>query len=325
MPHTRRTLLVRYGRLVSGPDVEQRNGVLDLAIVTGPHRSGTTFLASVLAAADRTVLVGVEPLNVTWGLRGIDQWYPEIRTGDPVDALVQRLRAGRRVGWKAPGDRLPDRLRAARRGRDRNRRLARALRHGTTVVLKDPFLSLSLEYATGLTSRPVIAALRHPAAWSMSLQRVRWHPGGLLASVADRPQLVPVAEALGLPDADWHAVPMFEASAWAWALLVGAIVRQAESLGDDVVVLPLERFEDDPVETGMALIRSLGLEPGSDTRDSIASLTLATTAIPSDTTTHVLQRDTRASLGAWRTALPGDVQDAVWRIAEPIAAQFYER
>ena len=303
---------------------ESQRSALDLVIVTGPHRSGTTFLGSVLAAADRTATVGVEPLNVTWGMRGVDEWYPEIRPGDHIDALMQRLRTGRRVGWNTPGDGGLDRVRAARRGWARNRRLATALKQDLVVVLKDPFLSLSLEYAVGSTSRPVTVAIRHPGAWSTSLQRVGWHPGGLLDTARDRPQLAPVAEAMGMPARNWGDASLLEASAWAWTLLVGAILRQTEALGRSVVVLPLERFEREPVETGLSLIREVGLEPGPDTRASIEALTLGTTTIPADTTTHVLQRDTRASLGAWRTVVSREERDAIWRIAGPVASRFYE-
>lgn len=297
---------------------------LDLAIVTGPHRSGTTFLGAILAAAERTVSLGVEPLNVTWGLRGVDEWYPEIVAGDRTDRMVRRLCHGERVRWRTPGDRPIDRLGAYRRGRARNRRLATARRKGDVVVLKDPFLSLSLEYAAGLTSRPVVAAVRHPAAWSLSLQRVAWHPGELLSSVPSKRTLRPVAERVGLPERDWHEAPLFEAAAWTWTLLVGAVLDQSDALGGAIEVLPLERFEEEPVEAAHSLIGDLGLEWGPTTQSAIEELTLGATTIPSDSTTHVLQRDTRASLGAWRSVIASGDRSMIWRIAAPVASRFYE-
>ena len=297
---------------------------LDLAIVTGPHRSGTTFLASVLSAAERTVALGVEPLNVTWGMRGVSEWYPEVRPGDDVDRLMQQLRTGERVVWNNPSRRPRERLSTHRRSRARNRRIATARDEDQVVIMKDPFLSLSLEYATSLTSRPIVVTVRHPAAWSLSLRRVAWHPGELLESIPQRRRLSDVAHRLGLPDREWRQAPLFEAAAWTWALLVAAAQQQADQLGDRVLFMPLERFETDPVETALSLIDEVGLRAAVGSRAAIEQLTLGTTATPTDATTHVLQRDTSASLGAWRSIITPEDREIIWAIAAPVASPYYE-
>ena len=297
---------------------------LDLAIVTGPHRSGTTFLASVLSAAERTVALGVEPLNVTWGMRGVSEWYPEVRAGDDVDRLLQRLSTGERVAWNNPSRRPRERLSTHRRARARNRRISTALHEDQVVIMKDPFLSLSLDYATSLTSRPIVVTVRHPAAWSLSLRRVAWHPGELLESIPRRRRLSEVAHRLGLPDREWRRAPLFEAAAWTWTLLVAAAQQQADQLGDRVLFMPLERFEGEPVQTGLSLIDEVGLRAAADSRAAIELLTLGTTTTPTDSTTHVLQRDTTASLGAWRSVITPEDREIIWEIAAPVASPYYE-
>lgn len=296
---------------------------IDLVVVTGLHRSGTTFLASILDAAADTEALGVEPLNVTWGLRLAAEWYPKIVPGDVIDVRLQRVRRGIPVGWKVVGDDPLERIRSWRRGQRRNLRVFRARRNDLTLIVKDPFLSLSLPYAATLTSRPVVISMRHPAAWAMSLQRVDWHPAKLLADLRARDDLTGLFDDLEVPDRRWADVPVLEAGAWTWLVLTAAIERQRETMASPTVLLPLEEFATDPLERGLGLIDDVGLRTDDETASAIAGLTLGSTVVPETSTTHVLQRDTKASVSAWRERLSSDEQQLVWNICAPVASRYY--
>lgn len=298
-------------------------GTADLVVVTGPHRSGTTFVGTVLAAAPRADLLGIEPLNPDWGLRSARQWYAPTGT---VARDLRRLRRGLPARWsRAHHDRFGT-AKSTVRGAQHNLRFAAAAATGRTLVVKDPFLSLSLRWAaTELTRRPVLVTVRHPSAWTLSIRRMDWHPGTLLDELRTRSELCPVLTTTGLPERRWADVPLLEASAWAWTVLVAAIVDQTERLSPgQVLISPLERLREDPVAGAMQLLRHVGLDADDGTRDRILALTAGEEVFPSSGDQHVLQRDTRRSLDAWRERLTAEEQRTVWSICESVAQRWYQ-
>jgi hypothetical protein len=299
---------------------------LDLAVVTGLHRSGTTFLGSVLAAARGARLLGREPLNPQWGVAGVTRWYQ--RLGEPsggepaidgsAEYQLERLRRGQPVRWVHPGG--------------GGRRLLTSAWHQATVttvrvrsqvlVVKDPFLSLSLRYVTRrLTDRPVVVAMRHPAAWAMSLARMGWHPGWLLADLLSRPELAEATDRV--PRRDWPAAPLVQAAGWTWAVLADALQEQCRDLpAGTVVVLPLESMRMDPVACCLRLVEQVGLPVSAATEARIHDLTEGSDVVPTTGVQHVLSRDTRSSVEAWRSRMAPEDQHVIWSIAGPTAQQY---
>ena len=301
----------------------------DVVVVTGLHRSGTTFLSRVLETAQDVVPIGVEPLNPRWGLRSADEWYPVLPADAPTRTAAQRdldrLISGHGVAWRVGGPTARRRLHSAWRARTRNARVRAAVDSGTTLLIKDPFLSLSLTYAThSISRRPVVIGLRHPSAWVLSLQRVDWHPGSLLNDLATRPQLAGDRRALDLPARDWRSVPLVDAAAWTWALLMQCVSRQVDDLPEaSTYVLPLETLRESPTEVAVSLLDVVGLQASSDTVERVRKLTESSTVVPSDATTFVLERNTRAAIGAWRDLLDETQQARIWSISAPVAARYY--
>lgn len=200
-----------------------------------------------------------------------------------------------------------------------------AVRKGRTVVIKDPFLSLSLEFAaTELTSRTIVVVVKHPVAWCMSICRMGWHPGTVLNELLSRETFAADASALGVPGRDWSTSPILEASSWTWSLLMSRVYAQLDALpAGSAVLVPLERFGTDPLATAFSLVEAVGLARAPDTEKRIRDLTEATTVVPQNGQAHVLARDTRASTEAWRTAMPESEQRLIWDICGNVAGRDY--
>ena len=274
-----------------------------------------------------------EPLNVGYGFASADVWYPRLsdadRQGDGPNARVcadlDRLVNGKPVRWMPrnapPLAPLKSRVRAVQR----HALMGTAPVVRRTVVVKDPFLSLSLPYVSEyLTRRPILVAMRHPAGWTMSLRRMDWHAGRLLNRLQARDDLGPVRSSIGLPERDWTRADALESSAWAWSLLTAVATRDAEALGPRLALLvPLETMKADPARRALELLDSVGLAADQRARRVITDLTEASEVVPSSQQTWVLQRDTRRSVDAWRTRLDAADQEAIWRICEPVAARYY--
>jgi hypothetical protein len=161
-------------------------------LVTGVPRSGTTWLARLLAASPRTSMPGREPMNPRgrqFALGGaVDSWV-RCETFPPHEAAVlRRCYAGReprtfsRFGihqWAAP---LPT----------------------TRIVIKDPFAMLSIGGVHDVAGAVPVLLYRHPAAVLASYRRMGWS--------ADTAELV----ALGAPQPADSGDVAAMAAMWSW-------------------------------------------------------------------------------------------------------------
>ncbi|HET8983877.1 MAG TPA: sulfotransferase [Pedococcus sp.] len=133
-------------------------------LVTGVPRSGTTWLARLLAHAPRTALAGREPMNPRahqFALAGTLTGWTRLTRVTPRQrlALVTSYRGlnplvysryGQRQ-WAAP---LPR----------------------TSVVVKDPFAMASLATVHDITDALPVLLVRHPGAVLSSYRRMGWSP-----------------------------------------------------------------------------------------------------------------------------------------------------
>jgi hypothetical protein len=133
-------------------------------LVTGVPRSGTTWLARLLATAPGTALAGREPMNPRghqYALGGtLEGWarLPELTSRQRV-----LLRAAYR-GWNP--------FVYSRFG---VRQWAGPL-PGTRVVVKDPYAMLSTPVVSEATGAVPVLIYRHPGAVLASYRRVHWTP-----------------------------------------------------------------------------------------------------------------------------------------------------
>ena len=146
-------------------------------LVTGPHRSGTTWVGRMLSVNGDVAYVS-EPLNV-WHRPGvfdarISHWYTYIckdNEKEYLSAIKQTLQLDYHF-WKEVKSlrSLKDLLRMLRDmtifsfGRLGHRR----------VLLKDPFAVFSTPWFADRLNCDVVIVLRHPAAFVSSLKRLEW-------------------------------------------------------------------------------------------------------------------------------------------------------
>jgi hypothetical protein len=146
-------------------------------LVTGSMRSGTTIVGDLLAQAEGVFYLH-EPLNPTWGIQGVEHWFPYVPDArSPYAALVDDLLAGR-FHYKAPltGHVVKDLLkrvvgsRATWRGR-----YYRWMRHGRQrLLLKDPLAAFASRYMHQRHNVGVVVLVRHPMAFYYSKKRLGW-------------------------------------------------------------------------------------------------------------------------------------------------------
>lgn len=296
-------------------------------LVTGSHRSGTTWVGRTLARSPDVSWVA-EPFHPRHR-RGVfggrfAHWYQYItdENAGPWLRDLDHLFAGR-YRWRcAVGDvRRPTDVGLAARDAAR---FARRRVTGQRALVKDPIAFFSAPWLAARYDLDVVVMVRHPAAFAWSLQRLDWRFD--FANWLDQPLLMrdvlaPFADEIERLDGlgrDRRSV--VEEASLVWRAVYSTAARwQDEHPGWQV--LRHEDLSAAPVAGFAALFAALGV----DFTDAIGSHVATSTGAhnPEGAPTgraHALVRDSRANRRTWAACLdPSDIallRDQVGAVAQ---------
>mgnify|MGYP001026425254 CR=1 FL=1 len=297
-------------------------------LVTGSHRSGSTFVGRMLAAARHTGYMH-EPLNPQLGVRGVDRWFPYVRAGMPHEeryrGIFQRILQGR-VRWKprTSGEPGPARrlARALFGSGDRLRYLLSTRLPGRRrLIWKDPFACLASEYLHREMGLDVVILVRHPAAFAMSLARLDWSLG--FKVFRDQPLLMrdyldPVLEGMRASQMD-----IMEEASVLWRCIYTVVADYARR-NPEMVLVRLEDISMSPVERFQGLFDGFGLGMTPRVRKRIRRLTAASNPVAADTgEVHQMARSSRQLAYRWQDELDEESKALIRRRTEPLVSRFY--
>jgi hypothetical protein len=294
-------------------------------LVTGAHRSGTTWVGKSLAAGPRTAYVS-EPLNVLHrpGVFGakIAHWYQYICEENDAEFLA----AFRRLltyqyhfldelsSLRSPRDLL-------RMVRD-YRSFAAARMFRRRPLLKDPFAVFSLPWFAERLGCELVVTVRHPAAFASSLKRLGWSfdfQDLLQQPLLVRDYLGPYAVAMRLASESG----IVDQAALLWTVIYGTL----RAVAHEVPAIRFVRHEDlsvDPVSGFRRLYHELGLQFTAGAEKALGRMSSAEN--PSElprTKVHSVRLDSRANLDNWKRRLSADEILVVRRVTEGVAGWYY--
>ena len=273
-------------------------------LVTGVPRSGTTWVARLIATAPSTSLAGREPMNP----RG--RQFALAGTVDGWARLTHESSAQRRVLRRAYGGREPRVY--SRYGR---RQWAAPL-PWSRVVVKDPFALLSVPTLARVTSAVPVVVHRHPGAVLASYRRMGWSPDlEEVASIVGRTR----TEA---PDAQLSDVPttgLTEAASMAvfWRSLHELFLHDSAGLVPMVVVAH-ERLVGDE-DTCRALLDRLSLAWSPATEAELRHE--EGRAVAPATTLHNFDRSPQQVVEGWRKHVTAEELAEIDEITAPVRAR----
>lgn len=236
-------------------------------LVTGSHRSGTTWIGEVLSKSRSHTYV-FEPWNLAidhnWARVAPGAWFPYIVDGSPPNsALVHSLDAVMRL-------RYPLRHAAYSLGANRGQTRAASLgwavrghfRRRSVPLVKDPFLLLSSQFFAQRYEANVLIVVRHPAAFAVSLQDKNWSfdfnhllRQGQLVEGPLAPLAEEIERAASNPELD-----LLDGAALLWRCLY-SFVREQLIPRPDITLLRYEDLLRDPVGEFSRLQERYGFEP----------------------------------------------------------------
>ncbi len=299
----------------------------DLApiLVTGTHRSGTTWVGKMLAAAVATAYIS-EPLNVLHrpGVfrAKVDHWYQYICTENEAEYLPS-------FNELLEFDyHLLDEIRSLRSRRDFLRMgrdfliFYNGLMRGQRLLLKDPFAVFSTPWFAERLQCKVVIVVRHPAAFASSLKRLDWPFD--FQDLLDQPLLM--RDHLEPFRAEMEAIEKSDVIGQAsllWKMIYRA-VHATRELNPGFMVVRHEDLARDPIPAYRALYTTLGLEFSPRVEKVI--LNSSSAANPRELSrrkVHAVKLDSRASVDNWKKRLTAEEIERIRKLTEEVSSLYY--
>jgi hypothetical protein len=294
-------------------------------LVTGAHRSGTTWVGRMLAAERSTAYIS-EPLNV-WHRPGVlrakvPRWYTYINAHNEAEylsAFHQTL--SYRYHTLDEVRSIRSRKDALRMGRDMRTFFLGRLRK-QRPLLKDPFAVFSSPWFADRLGCQVVITIRHPAAFASSLKRLNWY--FKFEDLLSQPLLM--SDLLGPVQKEMESIPAEDLIAQAcllWKLIYTVVLDFCEHDPGFLLV----RHEDlslEPLEGVQSLYRALGLTfTASAEKGILGSSSSANPGELSASDVHGYKMDSRAGLHSWKRRLSREEIDRVAALTGEVASRYY--
>jgi len=294
-------------------------------LVTGTHRSGTTWVGKMLAADACTAYIS-EPLNVlhrpgVFGAR-VKYWYQYISEENEheyIPAFEELLEFDYHL-W--------DEIRSLRSRRDLLRmgrdffNFYNGLMRGLRPLFKDPFAVFSTQWFAKRLNCKVVITVRHPAAFASSLKRLHWpfdFQDLLAQPLLMRDHLEPYREEMESVQPD----DVIGQAALLWKLVYRSVYRAHEQ-NPDFIVVRHEDLSRDPIPGYRALYTALDLEFTPRVEKII--LNSSSSENPRELSRkqiHDFKLDSRASVDNWKKRLTAPEIERVRKITGEASKLYY--
>ncbi len=294
-------------------------------LVTGAHRSGTTWVGKMLSAGGEAAYIS-EPLNVLHrpGVFGapVRRWYTYICTENEAEYLpgmqqtlafqyhtLDELRA------------LRSRKDALRMGRDWTAFLAGRLGR-KRPLLKDPFAVFSAPWFAERLGCRVVISVRHPVAFASSLKRLAWPFE--FQDLLEQPLLMQhLLEPFRSEIEAASPTDIISQAGLLWKVIYQVAAGFVQE-HPHFISVHHEDLSLNPVDGYRLLYKQLGLE--FNARAQQAVLDSSSPANPdelSKDSIHAYQLDSQANLSNWKERLTGHEVERIQEITGETASIYY--
>jgi hypothetical protein len=311
---------------VTGMSLTHSSGTSRSILVTGAHRSGTTWVGSILMKSP-SVFGIVEPFNPEQIHPGVcvarfPWWFTRVtpaNEGPYREGLARMLRlefdvldalrAGPRAYRLAVGDALN-----VTRARIEHRR----------TLLKDPIAVMSVEWLAETFEVEPVVLIRHPAAFTWSLKRLNWRFD--FRNFLEQPALMngdlaPFKDEFRAYARAPSDIVVLAALLWKAIYSVVARYRREQKRW---FFIRHEDLSREPVEGFRKIFDHTGLPYTPEIQREVIASSMAENPVePKPGVVHALHRNSRANVDVWRTRLtPDEVERLRSRLGD-VSNEFY--
>ena len=296
-------------------------------LITGSHRSGSTWVGRILSTSPNTHFVG-EPFNPTHGKHcpkvPIKHWFHAVT---PDEEKLFRLYLSHRMGrsYHPCFVSSTQGMRWSTYYRHLEGYGKCLLRHtlDRQPVIKDPIALFSAPWFSAQFKARVVILIRHPAAFISSLKKVNWT--FYFDQFLIHPELIESRLAYFQDEIKTYAnssPDLIEQGILLWRIFHYTIAQYQVEHPDWVFV----RHEDlsrSPLTEFESLFQQLNLPFTSEVKDRVVDYNKPRLSKQQEHSHHQLYRDSQANIWAWRSFLSLKEIDQIQAGVADIAPQFY--
>ena len=294
-------------------------------LVTGAHRSGTTWVGKMLAVDSNTAYIS-EPLNVLHrpGVfrAKVSHWYQYICEENEVEYLsaFEELLDFDYHLWDEIRS-IRSRKDFLRMGRDFLIFYNGSLR-GQRALIKDPFAVFSTPWFARKLNCKVVITVRHPAAFASSLKRMNWNFD--FKDLLDQPLLM--RDHLGAHRDEMKSIRADDVIGQAsllWRLIYRS-VHASLSLNPDFILVRHEDLSRDPANGYRNLYSKLDLDYTHKVEKVI--LNASSSENPRELSrkkVHAVKLDSRANMENWKKRLTAEEIKRIREMTQDVWPLFY--
>lgn len=288
-------------------------------LVTGTHRSGSTWVGKMLTISKSTYYLGeiFHPHDGRIDKTILNHWFLYIPSDSgAIHPMYNSLSEIIDLDFKWPnrsGIRklLPSRLIAFR--------WSRKWFGIPRPIIKDPIAILASEWAARVFKMDVVGIIRHPAAFVVSLRKKKW--SFPFTQLLDQTQLMedhlyPLADLIKNPPNNF-----VEQGALAWLCLNTVLVKYIQRNSswyiwryEDICSEPLAAFNEIYSQVGLRMTPKIEktIWDYSDTKNPIA-----------ENENNLIKRNSRGLRDSWRAMLSSNDVLSIRRLVEPVSNLYY--
>jgi len=294
-------------------------------LVTGIHRSGTSWVGKMLAEGANYTYVS-EPLNV-WHRPGVfrtpvERWYTYIceENEAPYLPAFKETAALKYHAWEE--------LKALRSPKDLLRMardwaaFARGRLAKRPPLLKDPFAVFSAPWFAEQLGCRVVIVVRHPAAFVNSLKRLDWpfdFSDILQQPLLMRDWLEPFRQEMEAATQAPDDIILQSSLLWR---VIYYVVGEYRRLYPTFQIVRHEDLSLNPVSEFRQLYGQLGL-PFSERAEQIILRSTSPENPDELRATHSVRLDSRAAVKSWQQRLTAEEIARIRQLTQDVASQFY--
>ncbi|MDA3822500.1 MAG: sulfotransferase [Bacteroidales bacterium] len=307
----------------------QHDAIKSCILVTGSHRSGTTFVGKMLTISSCMGYIH-EPFNTVYGVEGINQWFLYIKKGmnDEVKNynLIQDILRGRAI-FKRPLQEknitLTKRLFRSILRSQRNLQYLCAVYNPLVrrYVIKDPIACMSSEYLHQIFNMDVVVLIRHPAAFVASLKRLNWRSD--INKFINQRELMSDHLDRILAGLDLENLPFAEEGAILWKCIYHVLFCYLER-NPKMIGIRHEDLSCRPVREFRVLYEKLNIKYTQRIERRIRRLTQHTNPVdPVNNAVFSLKRNSKVNIKRWKKVLSAKEVEVIKEITADLAKQYY--
>ncbi len=296
-------------------------------LVTGVHRSGTTFVGQMLSQAPEAKYIQ-EPFNPHYRDLGVcsarfERLFTWIHKGNENPYLKSISRLTRLEPATLQGVCAARDWAALKSVFERAKDWRAARKAGQLALLKDPIALFSAPWLASRHDAEIVVVLRHPAGFVSSVKRLGWQTAlwDLVEQTEMGEELFPLwlerAKELSTKDAD-----IIDQAATFWAVAY-TVIDDYRRQRPEWAFVCYEDLCQNPIPTFRALYHRLGLTFTTQAQDTIEHFTSSDNEAEVNVNRIYAPVDSHGNSTRWQERLTPEEQARVRAIAGPVSDLFY--